>query len=310
MTTRRNSLKTLGALSLSSSIERLSQADEKTFCPRVKQIPELSGKLGIVTASLSSHITTRPVQGKFTLLELPRILKDELDLEIVDFNTMNFPSFDPAYLEKLRDSVTAAGCIATNLKMNQRVYMNSAHPEERAEAMRIYRKSIDAAATLGLKWVRPLPRSATPDRSRNITAYSELIDYAGERGITLLIENFGWMMKHPDSAIKLADEIGRDQIALGPDTGNWSDNEVRYSGLENLFPRAVTCDFKAKILGPRGEHRAYDLRKCFNIGWDAGFRGPWNFEHAHEDRKRVFRELGMLRDWLRDWMKEKGGVAA
>ena len=38
---------------------------------------------------------------------------------------------------------------ATNLKMNQKVDMNSANADTRAKAMEVYRKSIDAAAMLG-----------------------------------------------------------------------------------------------------------------------------------------------------------------
>jgi len=77
---------------------------------------------------------------------------------------------------------------------------------------------------------------------------------------------------------------------------------VRYAGLARTFPLAVTCDFKARELGKKGEHILYDLERCFQIGWKAGFRGPWCLEHAHRDRKQLFRELGLLRDTLRKWM--------
>ncbi len=91
-------------------------------------------------------------------------------------------------------------------------------------------------------------------------------------------------------------------------TENWSDNETRYRGLEKSFPPAVTCDFKARDSGVRGEHTADDLKRCFSIGWRAGFRGPWCREHAPRDRKRSFRELAMLRDMLRHWMAESSSA--
>jgi hypothetical protein len=66
---------------------------------------------------------------------------------------------------------------------------------------------------------------------------------------------------------------------------------------------AATCDFKAAgELGPNGEHPLYDLKRCFQIGWDAGFRGPWCIEHVHRDRKQALLELGILRDMLRKWI--------
>ena len=180
MITRRNSLKTLGALALSSSVGCHPQTEEKQFHPRTSQIPDLAGKLGVITATLGSQMSAKPMKGKFTLLELPRVLKGELDLEIIDFNTANFPSFEQVYIEKLRDAVEDSGCIATNLKMNQKVNMDSAKPEERAEAMGVYKKTIDAAQILGVHWVRPLPRSEMPVRAQHISAYQELIDYAVE----------------------------------------------------------------------------------------------------------------------------------
>lgn len=301
-TTRRNLLCTVGGFAMAPGIVN---ARTRSFVPRTSQVSGLAGKLGIVTASLSRFISKTPKPGSFTLLELPKVLKNELGLEVVDFNSVNLPSFEPGYLEKLRTAVVEAGCVATNLKMNQKVNMDSADPSEREHALDVYRKSIDAAEILGLHWVRPLPRSERPEMKRHIGAFRELIDYAGQKEVTLLIENFGWMMSDPDSVVTLADQIGKD-VAIGLDTGNWDTNEIRYAGLRKTFPRTVTCDFKAKVMGENGEHTAYDLKKCFDLGWGSGFRGPWNFEHGHRDRDRAFREIGMLRDWLTDWISEKG----
>ena len=270
-----------------------------------EQSDPLYGAMGLVTASLSAHIATKPGgKDKFTLLELPKIMADELGLKVIDFNTMNFHTFDPGYLEKLRLAAEQAGCLMTNLKMNQKVDMNSKDPSIRTEAMKVYKESIDAAALLGLQWVRPLPRSETPDRIRHVDAYRELIDYAGEKGIVVLVENFGWMMSDPDSVVKLIREIDNKGVAVGVDTGNWTTNEIRYPALEKSFPLAVTCDFKAKTMGPKGEHKLYDLKRCFEIGWQAGFRGPWCFEHGHKDRAQAFKELVLLRDWMKEWMAE------
>jgi hypothetical protein len=77
---------------------------------------------------------------------------------------------------------------------------------------------------------------------------------------------------------------------------------VRYAGLAKAFPLAVTCDFKARPLGPDGQHEEYDLKRCFEIGWEAGFRGPWCFEYIHNDLATLYRDLGTLRDKCREWI--------
>jgi len=264
----------------------------------------LAGQVGITTSSVSGHIAPEPASGKLTLLQLPRILRDELDMRVIDLNTSVFPSYDPAYLDRLRKAADDAGCILTNLKLNQRgLDMNSVDDDVRRNALHEYKRSIDAASHLGLRWARPLPLPARPDLAIHVASYQELADYGAERGVQMLVENFGWMESDPESVVQLVKSVGRN-IAACPDTGNWANNTIRYAGLAKTFPGAVTCDYKARQLGPNGEHELYDLKRCFTIGWQAGFRGPWCLEHAHADRKTLFRELSLLRDMLRKWMTE------
>ncbi len=283
------SLGTLGAAFIAPASER---------SPRLN----LDRQVGVTTSSFSGHLAVKSAAGRFTLLELPRIMRDELDMRIIDVNTSSLASFDADYLVRCRDAAEKAGCVFTNLKMNQRgLNMDSRNEGERNRALAEYRRSIDAGARLGVRWVRPLPNAKRPEMAVHVASNRELADYAAKRKIQLLVENYGWMESDPQAVTSVIKAVGRN-IAACPDTGNWSDNKVRYDGLARAFPLAVTCDFKARTLGPKGEHSAYDLERCFRIGWEAGFRGPWCLEHVHKDRKTLFRELILLRDMLRRWM--------
>lgn len=115
------------------------------------------------------------------------------------------------------------------------------------------------------------------------------------------MENVGWIKNDPDVIPAIIKATGPG-VAAAPDTGNWSD-AVRYQGLAKSFPLAVTCDFKAFELGPGLTHARYDLKCCFQTAWDAGFRGPWCLEHFHDDYKQLLREMALLRDTLREWMR-------
>ncbi len=262
---------------------------------------KLDGEVGIVAASLAGHQAHRK-KGGVALLDLPKLVANELEMRVLDLNTVNFPSLDAKLMEQFRAAAESAGCILTNLKMNQRgVEIGSPDEETRKAGLDVYKRSVDAAEILGLRWVRPLPTAKTPDRGQLIASMRELAAYAGEKGIQVLVENFGWMQDDPDSVVKLIEDCDCG-LAASPDTGNWASNAVRYPGLAKTFPAAVTCDFKAKTLGARFAHKAYDLRKCFQIGWDAGFRGPWCIEHGNSDRDALFRELRWVREQLQDWM--------
>jgi hypothetical protein len=277
-----------------------ARAHAQEAAPR--RVKELEQKLGITTSSLSGHLAPQRTSGKLTLLEVPRLLRDELDLTVIDLNTSTLASLEPAYLDRVRDAAEKAGCVLTNLKLNQRdVDMNSPDKDVRTRALAEYKRSIDAAARLGCRWARPLPSAEKPDMDVHVASYRELCEYAAERKVQMLVENYGWMDGDPDSVPRLIRAVDRD-LAAAPDTGNWSSDEVRFAGLAKAFPLAVTCDFKARELGPKGEHPLYDLKRCFEIGWESGFRGPWCFEHANADRAALLRELALLRDMLRKWM--------
>jgi hypothetical protein len=264
--------------------------------------PGLERQLGVTTGSFVRHLAESPQPGKLRLLDLPKLMRDELDLRVIDLMTRTLPSFEPAYLERLRVEADRAGCVLTNLKMNQ-PGLDMASPDEaiRRKSLEEYRRTIEAAALLGVRWVRPLPGSRRPDLKLVAEGFRELIDYAAPKGISLLVENFGWMKDDPEAIPAILKAVGPG-LAAQPDTGNWTD-EARYRGLELAFPHAVSCDFKFFALGPDGSHAAYDLKRCFDIGWTAGFRGPWCFEHSHQELPELLRGMKRLRDLLRDWMK-------
>lgn len=266
-----------------------------TASPLFAATPSLDGAIGITTSTLDRHLGP-----DLPLLELPRILANELDLRVIDLNTTTLGESSP---DRLRTEADRAGCTLTNLKINRRdLDMASPDVETRRHALAEYKKSIDVAARLGCRWARPLPLDATPDMRLYVDGYRQLTDYASERGVTMLVENWGWMQGDADAIPRIVEAVGHN-IAASPDVGNWTSDGVRYDGLRKAFPLAATCDLKFSELGPNGEHEQYDLHRCFEIGWKLGFRGPWCFEHMNQDRPALFRELAQARDLLQSWMK-------
>ena len=66
------------------------------------------------------------------------------------------------------------------------------------------------------------------------------------------------------------------------------------------------CDFKVRDLGPKFEHEAYDLKKAFDLGYKAGFRGPWCTEHATPDKATMMRNIKWVSAQLRAWTAASG----
>jgi len=261
----------------------------------------LDRQLGITTGSFMRHLRADKQLHQTLLLDLPQRMNEELGMRVIDLMTATLPSWEPQYLDRLRGRAEKHDCVLTNLKMNQEdADMASRDAAVRQRSLQEYKKTIDAAARLGCRWVRPAPRGNPPDMALLAAGYRELIDYAGPKGIGLLVENNGWMKDDPTAIPTIVKQVGPG-VAACPDTGNWTPT-ARAEGLKQAFPLAVTCDFKAFQFGPNGEHEAYDLEACFRIGWSAGFRGPWCFEHFNESLDGLWQGFARLRDLLTGWM--------
>jgi hypothetical protein len=275
----------------------------KSQAQPVKNNLDLQGEIGITTGSFMKHLSIEPMAGKLCLLDLPKIMRDEWGMRVMDVMTATLASMEQPYLDDLRNRADKHGVVITNLKMNQLdIDMGSDDRAERERALQVYRQTIDVAHRLGCRWVRPLPKLKRTDLQNDVDSYRRLIEYAAPRGISILVENFGWMQSEPQAIPKLIEAIGNGVDAC-PDTGNWTD-EAREAGLKNAFPLAVTCDFKAMAFDEQGNHPQYDLRKCFQLGWEAGFRGPWCIEHFSPSWEQMRTEIVVLRDRLKLWASE------
>ena len=198
--------------------------------PTVAADTKLEREVGITTSSLSGHLVAKPGKGQFSLPELPRVMREELDMRVIDLNTSSLASEEPRYLDQCREAAEKAGCVFTNLKLNQRgLDMNSPDVAVREKALVTYERSIEVAARLGCRWARPLPLAELPDMEIHVAGYRRLAEYAAKRNVQMLVENYGWMDGDPDSVPKLLKAIDRN-VAACPDTGNWSEQRDSLPG--------------------------------------------------------------------------------
>src|SRR5436305_1022374 len=70
----------------------------------------LSGALGVTTGSFVKHLSPEAAQGKLVMLDLPRIMREELDLRVLDLMTATLPSLGPDYCDRFRKLSEQAGC--------------------------------------------------------------------------------------------------------------------------------------------------------------------------------------------------------
>jgi hypothetical protein len=258
----------------------------------------LDRMIGITTGGLDFQRINRI----FTAFTLPAFMRDELGMRLIDFNSRWLESYEPGYIDRVRKAADDADCFFSNLKVNHKFGdLYSKDADERKLAMTKARQQVEVAERLGARWIRfSVPKFEAGDGGSKVAAHRELALFAQEHGIRPLVENGGWLKFDPDSIPRVVQAIGHN-VASGPDTGNW-DDDIRYEALTKSFPDAVTCDFKVFDLDENNHHAKYDIRRCFDIGWKAGFRGLWAIEHWNDDTEASVREITWLRDQLANWM--------
>ena len=84
---------------LKATVGGLAVAQMPAFAKEDKSRPELTGKLGITTGSFMRQLREDPKQRKFRLLDLPKIMNQELNLNVIDLMTATLASFENNYLD-------------------------------------------------------------------------------------------------------------------------------------------------------------------------------------------------------------------
>src|SRR5678816_182717 len=69
----------------------------------------LEREVGITTASLSRHLALQPAGRQVALLDLPRFMRQELDMRVIDLNTRTLEGATRQQLERLRSNAAAQG---------------------------------------------------------------------------------------------------------------------------------------------------------------------------------------------------------
>ncbi|MGI9458174.1 MAG: hypothetical protein ACR2NU_16540, partial [Aeoliella sp.] len=82
-----------------------------SLAAETKAHEDLKGEFGITTGSLFQHLTGKPARGRICLLDWPKLMRDELDMKVIDLLNETLASMEPSYLDKFRKAAEDAGCI-------------------------------------------------------------------------------------------------------------------------------------------------------------------------------------------------------
>lgn len=281
--TRRSFLKASGALAMSDPIRRRGPAHMK---------------LSLAAYSFRAYLTGA---NKSMTLEDFVDLGADYDLDAVEPTSYYFPEpVTPEYLRRLRHRAFLLGLDISGTAIGN-TFTHRPGPALDKEIAHT-KKWIDHAAQLGAPVIRIFAgnlqkgSSETEARKWCIDAIQQCCQYAGERGITLGLENHGGIVATADQLLAIVREVKSEWFGVNLDTGNFRGAEP-YQEIAKVAPYAVTVQVKTEIAGGGGSRVEADMARIIGILKSAGYRGYVALEYeAKEDAKTaVPRHLKTLR---------------
>ncbi len=224
-------------------------------------------------------------KGKWTNLDLPRICREDLGVNGLEFVNQFFENPRLGYLRQLEEQGKQHGVRFVLIMIDGEGDMAAPSAAERKQAAVAHRKWVDIAAELGCHAVRCNlggPRENWSEMRDEIVqraaeSFSDLLDYASESGLNVVIENHGRASSDPEFLPALMRAVDDPRFGTLPDFGNMNPGVDRYAMVDAIMPWAKGVSVKARWTAD-GQHPDWDLPRLIRSCAETGYEGFWGIE--------------------------------
>jgi L-ribulose-5-phosphate 3-epimerase len=226
------------------------------------------------------------VGKKWKLLDLPRIVRTEFNINGIELVNQFFENPMMRYLQELKGNAEKQGVKFVLIMVDGEGDMIATDKKERMQAAIAHRKWIDIANYLGCHAIRcNLGGSRVTDWktdkdlvSRAVESFSHLLEYAKGANLNVVLENHGGASSDPEVMVAVMKAINNPNFGTLPDFGNVNPGDDNAEVLRKILPYAKGISVKASWQ-PDGTHsKAWDLERMISICRDAGYHGFWGIE--------------------------------
>jgi len=215
--------------------------------------------------------------GQWKNLELPRIIKEKLGIDALEYVNQFFENPTLSYLRKLKKNCADIGVTSVLIMVDEEDPTASPDAAERRAAAVAHRKYVDMAHFLGCHAIRCNMRGGASDWKqdadlvkRAAESFRDLVAYARGSGVKILIENHGGGSSDADVLVSLMKAVNDPQFGMLVDLGNWNKGDDQYAAIQKVLPWAKGISVK--------DIPGWDLPKKLRMCMDSGFHGFWGIE--------------------------------
>lgn len=228
-------------------------------------------------------------EGKWKALDLPKITRKDLDLNGIELVNTLFEVPTMTNLKALKQNAADYGTELVLIMVDEEGDGCSATKEERKQFVVNHRKWIDIAHYLGCHAIRTNCRGieiSSKEQALQYAAetYHQLLDYAADSGVEIVIENHGGYSNDPDWMVSLVKEINDPLFGTYPDWREPSDDFDNYTYVEKTAPFAKGMSYRNQ---PTEELTAKMIALCRQ----SGYHGWYGIESKGRDAVMLGKRL-------------------
>jgi hypothetical protein len=267
--------------------------------------------------SLASWSLVRSFRaGKWTNLDLPKLLRDELGISGLEYVNSFFENPTIGYLQRLKRNCGDHGVTSVLIMVDGEGDTAALDRAERMQAAVAHRKWVDIAHFLGCHAIRCNMRGGADDWTqdkdvvkRAAESFGDLLRYSEGSGLNIVIENHGGASSNADLLVALMKQVNNPRFGTLPDFGNTNRGDDPYEVMTKLMPYAKGVSVKAGWALDES-HPRYDLAKMIQIAQSAGYHGYWGVEssYGNQSRQRGQRPAEPELSTEQTWERDKKGV--
>jgi sugar phosphate isomerase/epimerase len=211
------------------------------------------------------------------VFDYPDIAKG-LGFDYIDHEMFHFPNkLKEGDIEKMVSNCQRADVKSAVLLTGGVGDIGDADIKKRKKALATYKYWVDIAQKLGCKAMRNVCGEfiTIPHKEKltyAIEGVRELGDYAGSKGLDLLIENHNGYSSDPEWMIDLMENVNLKNVGVLGDFTNWTLKRNPdtfypdpYIGIELLSPYIRAVSAKSETFSNSGEETTTDYKRMFKI---------------------------------------------
>ncbi len=248
--------------------------------------------LGLSSWSLHRELA----QGKLSILDMPYKAK-AMGFEDIEVIMSHLDGNAEILKARCEDAGIAWSCVSAE--------NNFALLEEDARKAQVedVQEAIDVGEEVGARIVRAFFGHVSGEppvglKYLTLECLKQVSRYAGDRGVTVAMENHGNYCNSSDEIIEMIHTVGSEHLRACPDTGNFLGNV--YEELEKVAPLAAHMHAKTFNFNQRGLETRLDYKRICRIFKDAGFSGTYSLEYEGEgdETENIEKSIALLRRYV------------